>query len=624
MSHTEKNSVEKEHIPEKKHDNVLNSDNAPTKPGCYIMRDASGNVLYVGKARNLRARLRNYINETDSRYSVKFLMRRVASVDFLVVDSEKDALLLENTLIKRHKPRYNVRLRDDKNYISIRLNPNESFPRLTVVRRHKNDGARYFGPYHDTRAARKTLKEIQRLTPLRICSDHIMHNRTRPCIYYQIKQCLAPCVGLVTEASYRDLVRQVLLLLEGRTREFEGELRLRIQQLADNLQFEEAAVLRDRLSDLQSTLQPQHTIVQQGAGDKDVFGIYREGHYAEVQLLYYRNNAMIGGKSFSFDRLETPLEELFSSFLLQYYSNAPYIPVEVLVPLEVEGQSALADILSEKREKKVHVHYPQRGSLVKLVQLANSNAQNAFIEKRGKEKARQNALENIRNFLQLQAVPGRIECFDISTIQGDKTVAAMVVFEDGMPVKKRYRRYEIRTNEGQDDFAAMREVLRRRYTRAIAEEDLPDLVLIDGGKGHLNVALAILQELELDQLPCAGIAKARTESKSTSPHERFFVPGRMNPIIPHHQNPGLLLLARIRDETHRFAITYHRLKRNKATLNSTLLSLPGVGPSRARALLAHFGSLTRIRAAEAKQLAAVPGISDKLATEIVSALKLKK
>lgn len=623
MPYSKNNAVANENIPDQKHGNVLNSDNAPAKPGCYIMRDASGKVLYVGKARNLRARLRNYINETDSRYSVKFLMRRTASVEFLVVDSEKDALLLENNLIKTYKPKYNVRLRDDKNYISIRLNPGESFPRLTVVRRHKNDGARYFGPYHDTRAARKTLKQLQRLAPMRICSDHVMHNRTRPCIYYQIKQCLAPCVGLVTKKAYNDLVRQVLLILDGRTRELERELQDRIRKLAAALQFEEAAILRDRLYDLQATVQPQHAVLQQGTGDKDVYGFFREGRYIEIQILFYRNNAMIGGKSFSFDRIEIPVSELFSSFLLQYYAKAPYIPTEILLPIEIEEKEALAEIFSEKREKRVRIHYPKRGALLKLINLAKNNAHKAFIEKQGKEKSRQDALENIRNILHLKTIPNRIECFDISTIQGNKTVAAMVVFENGVPAKNRYRRYEIRNKEGQDDFAAMREVLHRRYTRAITTNDLPDLVLIDGGKGHLNVALAVLKELELTALPCAGIAKARSTGKSNTPYERFFIRGRMNPIIPSQQNPGVLLLARIRDETHRFAITYHRLKRKKATLSTTLQSLPGVGPARAKALLSHFGSLTRIRKARAEQLAAVPGISDKLAQEIITALNLK-
>ena len=605
-------------------DVAVNINNAPTVPGCYIMRDTSDKILYVGKARNLRTRLRNYINETDSRYSVKFLMRRVASIEFLVVESEKEALLLENSLIKAHKPRYNVRLRDDKTYISIRLDPREHFPRLTVVRRHKNDGARYFGPYHDTRAARKTLKQLQRLAPMRICSDHVLHNRTRPCIYYQIKQCLAPCVGLVTPEAYTDLVRQALLILDGRSTDLEKELRQRIHDLSEALKFEEAAALRDRLHDLNATIQPQRAIINHGSMDKDVFCIHHEGRFIEIQVLYYRNNAMIGGKSFSFDYVEMPLEELLSSFLLQYYNNAPGVPSEILVPIDFEDQQVLATLLGEKKQGKVTVRRPQRGTLLTLVELANNNALRSFTERRGKEKALQDSLEKIRDTLHLAATPERIECFDISTIQGNKTVGAMTVFEGGLPAKQRYRRYEIRDTEGQDDFEAMREMLRRRYTRALAENDLPDLVLIDGGKGHLNVAVTVLRELGLNTLPCAGIAKARAGKNGAAAAERFFIPGRMNPIVPHQHSPAVLLLARIRDETHRFAITYHRLKRKKATLTTTLLTLPGIGPARARALLSHFGSLSRIRKASVEQLAAVPGISGKLAVGIVTALGAEK
>lgn len=624
MTCPKNNSESSEHITTTHTDDVLHAGNAPTGPGCYIMRDASGKVLYVGKAKNLRVRLRHYINETDSRYSVKFLMRRVKHIDFLVVDSEKEALLLENSLIKTHTPRYNVQLRDDKNYISIRLDPGEIFPRLRVVRRHKNDGARYFGPYHDTRAARKTMGQLQRLAPMRICSDHVLKNRARPCVYYQMKQCMAPCVGLVTPDAYRDLVRQVLLILDGNSRELERELRKRIKELSVELRFEEAAVFRDRLQDLQATVQPQRAVLQHGAGDKDVFGFYRDGRFLEIQVLHYRNNAMIGGKSFPFDCVEVPIEELFASFLLQYYTVAPGVPEEVLIPVKLEEQDTLATLLSEQKESKVSLRYPLRGMLATLIKLAESNAKRAFTERRGKEKALQDTLESVRDILHLDRFPKRIECFDVSTIQGTKTVAAMVVFIAGLPAKSRYRRYEIRGQEGQDDFEAMRETLRRRYTRAVKEDDLPDLVLIDGGKGHLNVALAILQELGLDTLPCVGIAKARSASSAGSSYERFFIPGRMNPIVPPHQGQAVLFLARIRDETHRFAITYHRLKRRKATLTTTLLAVPGIGPARARALLSNFGSVARIRKADVEQLAAIPGIGGKIAVEILAALQLEE
>ncbi len=596
---------------------------APTSPGCYLMRNERGQILYVGKAKNLRARLRNYINETDSRYSVKFLMRRVASIEYLVVDTEKEALLLENSLIKAHKPKYNVRLRDDKTYISIRLDPRETFPRLRVVRRHKEDGARYFGPYHDTRAARKTLKQMQKLVPLRICSNHVMANRTRPCIYYQMKQCAAPCVGLVAPEAYARLVEQALLILEGRSAELEQQLLDGIAAAAGALKFEEAAVLRDRLHDLRATVEPQRAVTSGVMDERDVFGVHVEGRFIEIQVLFYRGNTMVGGEAFSFDHVETPVAEILASFLLQFYSVAPVIPKEVLLPVAVDDQDALAELLSEKRGGRVALRCPRRGALKRIVALANDNAKRAFTDRRGQEKAIMDTLEQTRAALHLSRIPERIECFDVSTIQGSNTVAAMVVFEHGLPAKQRYRRYAVKNISGQDDFSAMREALERRYRRAVAEDELPDLVLIDGGKGHLNVALAVLKSLGLAALPCAAIAKSRVGEGTTS-FERFFIPGRMNPIVPPQRGPVVQLLSRVRDEAHRFAIGYHRIKRKKSTITTALLDIPGVGPTLARRLLTQFGSLTRVRQATVEQLARTPGIHATLAQQIHEALKEKR
>ena len=596
---------------------------APTSPGCYLMRNERGQILYVGKAKNLRARLRNYINETDSRYSVKFLMRRVTSIEYLVVDTEKEALLLENSLIKAHKPKYNVRLRDDKTYISIRLDPRETFPRLRVVRRHKEDGARYFGPYHDTRAARKTLKQMQKLVPLRICSNHVMANRTRPCIYYQMKQCAAPCVGLVAPEAYARLVEQALLILEGRSAELEQQLLDGIAAAAGALKFEEAAVLRDRLHDLRATVEPQRAVTSGVMDERDVFGVHVEGRFIEIQVLFYRGNTMVGGEAFSFDHVETPVAEILASFLLQFYSVAPVIPKEVLLPVAVEDQDALAELLSEKRGGRVALRCPRRGVLKRIVALANDNAKRAFTDRRGQEKAIMDTLEQTRAALHLSRIPERIECFDVSTIQGSNTVAAMVVFEHGLPAKQRYRRYAVKNISGQDDFSAMREALERRYRRAVAEDELPDLVLIDGGKGHLNVALAVLKSLGLAALPCAAIAKSRVGEGTTS-FERFFIPGRMNPIVPPQRGPVVQLLSRVRDEAHRFAIGYHRIKRKKSTITTALLDIPGVGPTLARRLLTQFGSLTRVRQATVEQLARTPGIHATLAQQIHEALKEKR
>jgi excinuclease ABC subunit C len=585
----------------------------PTGAGCYIMMDVKGKPIYVGKAKNLRARIRTYMNQSDSRYSVQFLMKRVARIDFLVTNTEKEALLLENSLIKQHKPRYNVQLKDDKTYISLRLNLREDFPRLTVVRRYRKDGAKYFGPYHSAASVRQTLRQLQQMFPLRTCTDHVLNNRTRPCLYYQMKQCCAPCVDYVDREAYHEIVQQVVMILEGRSGELENALRGRIQELAGELRFEEAAVLRDRIQALHRTTERQRTVDVSGQEERDVFGLYNEGAFTEIQILFYRGGKMLGGRTFSFKHREMPEDELVGSFLLQYYSEAPVIPREILVPVALEDGDVLGELLSEQRGGRVVVACPQRGEKRALVGLAIRNAQSSFEDKQLADKANRDTLEQLQQALKLPKFPERIECFDISTIQGTNTVGSMVTFDGGEANKSRYRRFSIRNVEGQDDFASMREVMMRRYTRGIAENDLPDFVVVDGGKGQLGVATAVFKDLGIEDLPHAGIAKARTLSEGGRSEERFFMPGRLNPVLLPQSGPVVRLMARIRDEAHRFAITYHRKKRGKAALGTTLTKIPGVGPQRARTLLKSLGSLAKVKTASAKTLAAVPGISEELA-----------
>jgi len=593
----------------------IDAGQAPNAPGCYIMLDGKGRPIYVGKAKNLRARIRNYLNESDTRYSVKFLLRRVERVDYLVTATEKEALLLENSLIKQYRPRYNIRLKDDKTYLSLRLDPREAFPRITVVRRHRKDGARYFGPYHNALAVRQTLRQIQRFFPLRTCSDQVMHNRLRPCLYYQMGRCAAPCVGYVNREAYHEIVDQVVLILEGRSRELEQALLDGIRKRAEHLEFEAAAALRDRLYDLRRMLERQRMVAVPGAEDRDVFGLFTEGRFTEIQILFYWGGKMIGGRSFSFEYSEIPPDELLSSFLLQYYLSGAIIPREILVPLEFEEQHALGELLSEERGGKVEVIHPQRGEKQALLELAHRNARQSFEEKRLSQKANEDLLEQLRQALRLPVVPERIECFDISTIQGDMTVAAMAAFRNGVPDKARYRRFAIRGVAGQDDFASMREVLMRRYTRGIEENDLPELVLIDGGRGQLNVATAVFQDLGIEDLPHAAIAKARGQAHG-GPPDRLFIPGRANPVIPRQSGPVMQLLARIRDEAHRFAITYHRQRRAKAVVSSALTGIPGIGPKRARTLLNKIGSVAKIAAAPVEEIAALPGFNRRLAQRI--------
>jgi excinuclease ABC subunit C len=587
----------------------------PSSPGCYLMHDEHDKVIYVGKAKNLRNRIRTYINDQDGRYSVKFLMRRVVHIDFFLTSNEKEAVLLENSLIKQFKPRYNVQLKDDKTYVSLRIDPNEDFPRLTVTRRVRKDGAQYFGPYESAGTVRGTLRQIHRIFPLRTCTDHVMNNRARPCIYYQMKQCGAPCVGLVSREEYHQIADQVVLALSGRSGELEALLGRQIRERADALKFEEAAVLRDRMHGLERMLERQRTVNVPGAEDRDVVGCYSQGRFTEIQLLFYRGGKMVGGRSYSFKQQEMPVSEVLSSFLLQYYSEAPVIPAEVLVPEPIEEAETLAEILTEQRGSKVAVHCPQRGEKTALVELASRNAQSSFEEKRLAARAQTDLLDQVRIQLKLATTPNRIECFDISTHQGDRTVGSMVVFEGGEPNKNRYRRYAIKSFEGQDDFASLREVLMRRFTRAIAEGDLPDLVLIDGGKGQLGVATAVLKDLGIEDLDAASIAKSRAVEGGHSP-ERFFVPGRANPIILPQNSAVVHLLARVRDEAHRFAITYHRERRQKATLRTSLTEIPGVGPVLARRLLNKFGSIARMGVLSADEIAEVSGVSPRLAEAI--------
>lgn len=588
----------------------------PTDPGCYIMHDPSGKVVYVGKAKNLRARIRSYLTEQDTRYSVKFLMRRVSRIEFLVTATEKEALLLENSLIKQHRPRYNVRLKDDKTYVSLRLNVQHDYPRITVVRRYKKDGSKYFGPFSSAQAVRETVRQIHRVFRLRTCTDNVLYNRTRPCLYYQMKQCDAPCVGYIDRDAYHAIVDQVSMVLEGRNAELEKLLQQQIQEHADKLEFEKAAELRDRLYALKQTLERQRTVAVPGVEDRDVFGYYNQDRFSEIQVLFFRGGKMLGGRSFSFKHREMPLDEVLSSFILQYYSDAPAVPREILLPMPLDEAEVLSEILSEQRGARVSVVAPQRGEKTALVELANKNAQRSFEEKRLKERAHADVLQEMKTVLGLRRMPHRIECFDISTIQGNKTVASMTVLEGGELAKSRYRRYAVKTVEGQDDFASMREVLCRRFTRAIEEGDLPDLVLIDGGKGQLGVASTVLKDLGIEDLDVISIAKARVQEAGDHSPERFFVPGRSNPIILPQNSPVVLMLARVRDEAHRFAISYHRKKRAKATLRTSLTEIPGIGPTRARRLLNAFGSIARIRDAGEAEIASVAGFNAALAKAV--------
>jgi excinuclease ABC subunit C len=592
----------------------------PTTPGVYLFKGTKGEIIYVGKAKNLRARVRQYARGGDGRAQIRFLLAQLADVEVLMTSSEKEALLLENTLIKQHWPRYNIRLKDDKSYWHVKVTTHEPWPRIFLTRQILKDGSKYLGPFHSSTAVQETVELIRKVFPLRTCSDTVFRNRTRPCLEYQMHRCLGPCTLPVDPEEYRRHLKNALLLLEGKNTELVMQLTARMQTAAEALHFEEAAKLRDQLHAITQTGEKQQVATPLGY-DQDIFGLYREGGSIEMQVLFVRAGKLVGSQSYSFEDHEFPDEEVISELLTQFYQGERFIPDELIVPLSLEDASVREELLSERKGKRVSVLYPQRGDKVRLIDMAHENARHSFTEKRRGEEQKAKTIETLRRALHLRNAPKRIECFDISNIQGNLAVGSMVVFDEGEPDKNRYRRFRIKTVEGADDFAMMYEVLTRRYTRALEEHDLPDLLMVDGGKGQLGVAVAVFQELGITEVDVIGLAKMRTErdpfaEEVTHSAERVFLSGRKNPVVLLPNSTALFLLQRLRDEAHRFAITYHRQLRAKERLSSSLDTIAGVGPSRRKALLRHFGSLKRVRAATLEELRQVSGITQTTAEAI--------
>ncbi len=592
-----------------------------TEAGVYLLRDRAGKVLYVGKAKSLRPRVRAYFREGgDGRYQVRFLMKRVRDFDTIVTASEKEALILENNLIKQYKPKYNIRLKDDKSYLSAKIT-NHAWPRITVTRKIVKDGGHYFGPFGSADGLRETIDVIRKVFPLRTCTDSVFRNRSRPCLEYQIKRCLGPCCLPVDREEYGRHLHAAQMLLEGKNLELLREMRDLMKDHASRLEFEQAARIRDRVRAIEKTVERQ-TVLHHWGIDQDVFGIYREGGYIEAIVLIVRGGKLTSTQGWSFQDLEFPVEEILSDLLTQYYSGARNIPDEVIVPVELEDADARAELLSERRGKKCELFQPQRGEKLRLLEMAMDNARQSFASRRDNEKTREQMLEELRVKLGLRNSPKRMECYDISNLQGSMVVGSQVTFDEGEPQKNLYRRYRIRSFEGQDDFASMYEVLKRRLERAVRENEYPDLWVIDGGKGQLNVALEVLREFRLlDQIDCVSLAKQhvlndRRAKEVTKSEERVFVPRRKDPVVLPRNSTALFLLVRIRDEAHRFAITYNRELRRRARLRSVLDDIEGVGPVRRRAMLRHFGSLKRIREATTDEIAAVKGLNRELAAQI--------
>ncbi len=545
----------------------------PNSPGVYLMKDAGGKIIYVGKAIDLRKRVLSYFRDQDDRYQVKFLMHRVAAIDYVVTDNEKEALLLENTLIKKHKPRYNLQLRDDKSYVSIKLTLKDPFPRVYTTRQVRKDGSLYFGPYTSARAAHETTEFIQIFFRLRTCNDHEFVNRVRPCLQYQIHRCDAPCVGYISQEEYRGLAEQVRFFLQGKKQDLIKILEKEMQRQSEAEEFEKAAQTRNLIASIYETLEKQKMNRHHWL-DQDVIGIYREGEIVTFCILMVRQGKVWESRLYHLKSREDP-GRVLETFLGQYYGIASSseetnvsLPCEVLVPYSFASEEILSQILTERRGKKVEIFMPQRGDKSDLLELALRNAYEGFEHRSKKTEEIKEILIRLQESLGLQNFPQRIECFDISNISGKEAVGSLVSFVDGLPDKKGYRRFKIKTVEGPNDFAMMREILHRRLVRTLVNPsekwEGPDLIVIDGGKGQLSTVVAVMNELNITGIDLIALAK----EKKGETQDKVFLPGRKNPVLLGRHSNVLHLLMRVRDEAHRFAITYHRKLRHKTFLAS--------------------------------------------------------
>ncbi|TVQ87393.1 MAG: excinuclease ABC subunit UvrC [Deltaproteobacteria bacterium] len=593
----------------------------PTSSGVYLWKDARRRVIYVGKARNLRARLRQYLRGDDGRFFVPFLVQDARDVDVVLTSTEKEALLLENELIKQYRPRYNVKLVDDKNFLHLRIDRSETWPRFTLVRQIGEDGADYFGPYHSASKARDTLATLQRTFPLRTCTDHVLKSRSRPCLMHQMGRCVAPCVPGVDPDDYKDLVQEAVLMLNGQHRPLLRRLEERMARHADALEFERAAQVRDLIRSVSSTLERQ-TVVDTRLGERDLWGVYRVEERAAVAILPVREGIMGEPRITVVSRLGGELTEALSTLINVAYPKRGYIPPEICLPELPPDAEALAEVLSERRGKRVRLTAPQRGDKARLLALATENARLKLERSTADQERNHQALLRLAEILKLPDVPRRIECFDNSNLQGEHPVAAMSVFIDGEPARAEYRRYRIKTVVGADDYASMREILHRRLTRALREDTLPDLVVVDGGRGQLAVAVAALADLGLSELPVVGISKPRTEHRRGQrwATDKIVLPRYKEPLRLPREDPALRLLQHLRDEVHDAAIRYHRKVRRRSSLTSVLEAIPGVGPARRKALLKHLGSAEAVLRASVTELRGVPGLGPAVAQQIFDAL----
>lgn len=597
----------------------------PQKPGVYLMRDVDDDVIYVGKAVVLRDRVRSYFQESASHTAkTRRLVSEIEDLEWIVTESELEALILESQLIKRYRPRYNVRLKDDKRYPYIKVSLQEDFPRIYMVRKMQRDGARYFGPFTSSRAVRQSLDLLRRLFPYRTCDREITGEDSRPCLYYHIDRCGGPCIGAVDREEYRATIERACLFLEGKQEQIIEEMRSRMKEAAEGLDFETAADLRDQLSAIEHVIQQQR-IVSGHLKDHDFIAFARDEREACVQVFFVRGGRLIGREYFLLTGADEEDDaEIMTSFVKQFYDEAAQVPPEILVQNDLDELAVIQHWLRRKRGDKVLIKVPRRGEKEAVMRMAVENAVETLKKVRAEWDADTNkqtrALAELQEALDLEQPPTRIECYDISNTQGVATTGSRVVFVKGVPSKQDYRRFRVRTVHGPDDYAAMAEVLQRRFKRAHEAQAkkqeegkesrwaiMPDLVLLDGGKGQLNAAREMMKELGVDHIPTVALAKRE---------EALFVPGRAAPILLPRRSEGLYLLQRIRDEAHRFAISYHRKLRRKKGMNSILEEIPGVGPVRRQSLLKTFGSLEGVRKATVEELAAAPSMTRPVAERL--------
>lgn len=592
------------------------------KPGVYIHRDSAGKVIYVGKSSSLRNRLRSYFGSTKNLDAkTTELVARIDDFEYIVTESEQEALLLENSLIKKHKPRYNVRLKDDKTYPYIKVDLTEDFPRVYVTRRTANDGARYFGPFASAGSVRKTLDLLKRLFPYRSCTKAITGTDDRPCLEYHIKRCVAPCTGVASKVDYSNVIDQVLMFLEGNTKEVVTELEAAMLEASDQLEFERAGALRDRLRAIERVYEGQK-VVGLGRENLDAISAAYGGEEAWVEIFFVRQGNLVGRDHFTMSGTrDEDGDEILARFIEQFYSSASHVPRRILIPQEINRGSVISEWLESMRDGPVEITTPQRGAKRRLLSMVTDNASQGLEQLKLKwisdSTRMESAMSELQEQLNLPGLPQRIECYDISHIQGANTVASMSVFKDGKPLSSDYRRFKIKTHDGNDDFASMREVLTRRFKRLKNARDggeenasfaaSPDLVLIDGGKGQLSSAVEAMLHLGLQDIQLASIAKRE---------EEIFLPDAAEPVIMPRNSQGLFLLQRARDEAHRFAITFHRNLRGKSSVKSALDLVPGVGPKRRKMLIKTFGSVKGIREATEEQIASAPGMTAKVAQQI--------